>query len=136
MHDTAQQVYFADVAFYIEMFLLLLLFASFYFASERKFKIHRKIIEFMVLVQTFLVFYMMNSLLFTSYGKNFLFWHALVGVITYILIMYTFLLMENKIPYKQLQVSKKYQKTLMRVVMLLWWLSIVYGAWSLFTIVD
>ena len=135
MHDTAQEVYFANVAFYIEILLMLLLFVSFYFASEKNFKVHRRINELMVLIQTFLVFYMMNSFLFTSYGKNFII-HVIIGSFTYIMIIYTILLMEGKIPYKQLQVPQRYRKNLMRFVMVLWWWSIFYGAYSLFTIVD
>ena len=106
MHDTAQQVFYADIAYWVELFLLILLFVSYYFASERQFKIHKQIIKFMVIVQTFLVIYMKNSLLITYYGKNFI-WHAIVGAFTYLSILYTYLLMTGKIPYKQLRVPKK-----------------------------
>ena len=135
MHDTAQQVFFADVAYWVELFLLILLFVSYYFASEREFKLHKQIIKFMVIVQTILVVYMMNSLLFTSYGKNFI-WHALTGAISYIAIIYTYLLMTGRIPYKQLRVPKKYRRALMIGVAVLWGFSILYGAYSLITIVD
>ena len=135
MHDTAQQVFYADIAYWVELFLLILLFVSYYFASERQFKIHKQIIKVMVIVQTFLVIYMMNSLLFTYYGKNFI-WHAIIGAITYLSIIYTYLLMTGKIPYKQLRVPKKYRRTLMIIVAVLWGLSILYGAFSLITIVD
>ena len=135
MHVTAQQVFFSDVAYWVELFLLILLFASYYFASEREFKVHKQIIKFMVIVQTILVLYMMNSLLFTSYGKNFI-WHAIVGAVSYLAIIYTYLLMTGKIPYKQLRVPKKYRRALMIVVAVLWGFSILYGAYSLITIVD
>ena len=89
----------------------------------------------MVLLQTILVIYMVNSLLFTSYGHNFIL-HAIVGTVVYSLILYTFLLMEGKITIKLFILPERYQKTLMRLVMILWGVTIFFGAYSYLTIID
>ena len=135
MHDTAQEVLLGEIGYITELLLMMLLFASYYFASEKKFDIHQKIMRVMVLLQTILVIYMVNSLLFTSYGHNFIL-HAIVGTVVYSLILYTFLLMEGKITIKLFILPERYQKTLMRLVMILWGVTIFFGAYSYLTIID
>ena len=135
MHDTPQEVLLGEIGYVSEIIMMILLFLSFYFASEKKFKVHQNIMRIMIVIQTILVAYMVNSLLFTSYGKNFIL-HAIVGTIVYAIILYTFLLMEKKIPYERLILPKKYQKNLMRVAMILWGITIFFGAYSYLTIID
>ena len=135
MHDTAQEVFLGEIGYVTELLLMMLLFASYYFASEKKFDIHQKIMRVMVLLQTILVIYMVNSLLFTSYGHNFIL-HAVVGTAVYSLIVYTFLLMEGKITIRLFILPEKYRKNLMRFVMVLWGITIFFGAYSYLTIID
>lgn len=135
VHDTAQEVLLGEIGYVTELILMMLLFASYYFASEKKFKIHQQLMRAMVAIQTVLVIYMVNSLLFTSYGKNFL-PHAIVGTVVYSLIIYTFLLMEGRIKIKLFILPQKYRKTLMRLVMILWGITIFFGAYSYLTIID
>ena len=135
MHDNPQQVFFANICYGLELLLMILLFLSFYYASEKKFKTHQKIIKIMIIIQTILVIYMVNSLLFTSYGKNFI-PHAVVGTVVIGLIYYTYFLMQGKITIKLFVLPEKYRKYLMRIVMVLWGLTIFFGAYSYLTIID
>ena len=66
MHDTAQEVLLGEIGYITELLLMMLLFASYYFASEKKFDIHQKIMRVMVLLQTILVIYKQSFGLITS----------------------------------------------------------------------
>ena len=134
MHDTPTQQFLGTMGYLSEIGMFLLLFLAFYFASEKKFATHKKLIRIMFAIQTILVMFMIGSFNFSYYGKNFT-PHAIVGSIVYLIIAYTFLLMENKIP-RDFQVPKKYRKLLMRVTMVLWAIAIFTGAYLYLTLVD
>lgn len=134
MHDTPTQQLLGTLGYTSEIILFLLLFAAFYFASERKFKTHRVLIRIMFAMQTILVLFMIGSFTFSYYGKNFT-PHAFIGSIVYLIIAYTFFLMEGRIP-NDFQIPEKYQKSLMRFTMVLWFLAIISGAYLYLTIVD
>jgi predicted ferric reductase len=132
LHDSITALLLAELSYILEIILFLLLFASYYFASEKEFKIHRMIVRYMVLIQTLLVIFMALSFLFTSYGHAFVY-HAIVGLLVYSLIIYTFLTMEKKIP-KQLTIPKYYNSWLMRISSVLWGIAILSGIYSYITI--
>ena len=88
----------------------------------------------MVLTQTIVTTYMIYSFFFTYYGSNFTL-HALMGLSVYVLILYTFLLMEKSLP-KKIMIPSTYKPLLMRVTSVLWGLSILGGILSLVFIVD
>ena len=134
MHDTPTQQLLGSLGYTFEMIMFLLLFAAFYFASEKKFEIHQRLIRIMFAVQTILVFFMIGSFTFSYYGKNFT-PHAIIGASVYLIIAYTFLLMENKIP-REFQIPNKYRKTLMRLTFILWAFAIFSGAYLYLTLVD
>lgn len=134
MHDTFLELFFAQIVYIFEVILFFLLFASYYFAIEKKFTYHRKIVRYMVLVQTIVTLYMMYSFFFTYYGSNFIL-HAAMGIFVYLLILYTFLLMEERIP-QNLMIPSQHRQMLMRITSVLWGLTIIGGTLSLFFIVD
>ena len=134
MHDSAQQLLLAEVTYIIDVILFLLLFASYYLASEKKFDEHQKVVRYMVLFQTILIFNMLYSYFFSYYGSNFTL-HALLGTLIYLMILYTFFLMENKLPSK-LRIPKKNQKGLMAITSVLWGIAIISGILSYMFIID
>ena len=134
MHDTALQYMIAQIYYGIEVILFLLLFASYYLTQEKNFDYHRRLIGWMVLLQSILVLNMFYSFFFTYYGGNFIF-HAIIGTLVYLLILYTFFYMDNKLPNK-LRIPKKYSKSLMRIAAVLWGIAMVSGLISLLVIVD
>ena len=134
MHDTAEQLFLAEITYIIDVILFLLLFASYYLASEKKFVEHQKVVRYMVLFQTIVNINMVYSYFFSYYGSNFTV-HAIIGTFIYLLILYTFFLMENKLPSK-LRIPKKYQKQLMAITSVLWGIAIVTGIVSYMLIVD
>lgn len=134
MHDTALELMIAELNYISAVILFLLLFASYYFTQEKKFDYHQKMIRYMVLVQTIITSTMIMSFLFTDYGSNFII-HASVGIIVYLMIVYTFLLMEKRLPEK-LMIPKQHRKMLMRITAVSWGFSIVSGLFSLMIIID
>lgn len=134
MHDTFLQLLFAQIIYLSEIFLFLMLFASYYFATEKKFDLHQKIVRYMVLTQTIVTTYMFYSFFFTYYGSNFTL-HALMGLTVYVLILYTFFLMEHRLP-ESITIPNSYKPLLMRITSVLWGLSILGGIISLVFIVD
>ena len=134
MHDTFFQLLFAQIIYLTEIILFLMLFVSYYFATEKNFDFHRKIVQYMVLIQTILTAYMFYSFFFTYYGSNFIL-HAFMGLTVYVLILYTFLLMEHRLP-KSITIPNSYRSLLMRVTSVFWGLSILGGILSLVLIVD
>lgn len=134
MHDTPTQQLLGSMGYLSEMVMFLLLFAALYFASEKKFYIHQQLIRIMFAIQSILVMFMIGSFTFSYYGKNFT-PHAIIGAFVYLIIAYTFFLMENKIP-REFQIPKKYRKTLMRATFILWTIAIFSGAYLYLTLVD
>lgn len=134
MHDTALQLMVAQLNYIAAVILFLLLFASYYFTQEKKYDYHQKMIRYMVLVQTIITINMILSFFFTYYGSNFII-HAIMGTLIYLLIIYTFLYMERRLP-KSLMIPKKHSKLLMRVTAGLWGVAIVTGLFSLMVIID
>ena len=134
MHNTALELMIAQINYIAAVILFLLLFASYYFTQEKKFDYHQKMVRYMVLVQTIITFNMLLSFFFTYYGSNFII-HAIMGTVIYLLIVYTFLYMEKRLP-KSLMIPKKYSKLLMRVTAVLWGVAIVSGLFSLMVIID
>ncbi len=134
MHDTPTQQFLGTLGYILGLAMFLLLFLAYYYASERNFKKHRLMIRVMFLIQSCLILFMIGSFIFSYYGKNFT-PHALIGSIIYIIIAYTFFLMEGRIPH-DFQIPKKYQKNLMRFSLVLWAFAIFSGVYLYLTIVD
>ena len=134
MHDTATQLLLAETTYGLEVVLFLLLFASYYFTQEKKFVDHQKIMRWMVLIQSIVNINMLYSFFFTSYGSNFVI-HAIIGTIVYLIIIYTFLVMEKKLP-SFLMIPKQYRKPLMRFTAFLWGIAIISGIISFMVIID
>ena len=133
MHDNLIWQYLAEVNFILEIIMLCLLAVNYYFAISKDFKNHRLIVRYMVLGQTILSGSMLFSLLFqTEYGPKYL-PHAIFGTIIYSLIVYTFLLMEKKLP-EFLRLPKKHHKVLMQLTNVLWGIAILTGVFSLLII--
>ena len=134
MHDTAIQLIFAEISYFVEICLFLFLFVSYYLATEKQRILHHKVITYMIIIQTFLNINMIYSFIFTNYGRNFIV-HAIIGTFIYLEIVYTYLLMQGKIPSK-LRVPKNYQPLLMAITSVLWGLAILSGLVSYIVIID
>ena len=134
MHDTATQLILAEITYFVEICLFLFLFVSYYLASEKQHILHHKVVTYMIIIQTVLNANMVFSFLFTSYGRNFII-HAIIGTLIYLEIVYTYLLMNGKIPTK-FSVPKKHQPLLMAVTSILWGIAIISGLISYLVIID
>ena len=132
MHDTPTEEFIGSIGYTIGLLLFILLFVSLYFALEKDYKNHQRLIRIMYVLQTVFIGWMLFSLIFTFYGKNYT-THAYLGSITYLIITYTFLLMEGKIP-KDFQIPEEYQKLLMRITFILWGFQILYGTYLYLTV--
>lgn len=132
MHDTPTEEFIGSIGYTIGIILFLLLFVALYFAMEKDFKNHKRVIHFMFFLQTGAIFWMIFSLLFTFYGKHYGL-HALVGSFAYLLIAYNILLMDRKIP-RDFRIPHKYEKPLMQFTWIVWGLIIMYGLFLYLTV--
>ena len=134
MHDTPLQLMLAEVTYIADVILFVLLFASYYLTQIKRFADHQKVMRWMVLIQSIVIINMIYSFFFSYYGSNFII-HAMMGTVIYLIILYTFFYMENKIP-KALMIPKKHSSLLMRVTAVLWGIAIISGLFSLMVIID
>lgn len=132
MHDTPTEGLIGSLGYISGIILFLLLFVAFYFASERNIKMHRLVIRIMYFYQIAFIVWMIFSLLFTNYGKNYAL-HAFFGSIAFALITYTFLLMEGKIP-KDFQIPRRYRRLLMQITFVVWGLALLDGSYLYLTV--
>lgn len=132
MHDTPTEGFIGSLGYASGIILFILLFVAFYYASEKNFKMHRLVIRIMYFYQTLFILWMIFSLVFTNYGKHYAL-HAFFGSLAYILITYTILLMEGKIP-KDFQIPKRYQKLLMQITFVVWGFVILFGTYLYLTV--
>jgi len=132
MHDTPTEEMFGTMGYFLGIILFLLLFVSLYFALEKDYKNHKRVIRLMFVLQTVFILWMIFSLVFTYYGKNYT-THAFVGAAAYLLIAYTFMLMEGRIP-EEFRIPRKYNTLLMEIAFVVWGGVILWGTYLYLTV--
>ena len=112
MHDTVKDQLVAEWVFILEIIILIIIIISWYYGEKKEINKHKKIIQIMLVLQTIFITYMINSLINTDFGSRYIM-HAVLGMIIYIYVIYTYLAMAKILP-KALRVPAKYRKAQMK----------------------
>ena len=124
-HENAYIQIFAEYMLIVEIVIFVLIGLSWWFADQNKIRNHKSVITYLLLGQTVLTSFMILRFITSEYARQFLI-HALFGLFVYLLILYTYLLMTNKMP-KPLAIPKKYRKNLMQITAILWATTVLLG---------
>lgn len=122
------QLLVAEVTFIIEAIIFMLLFAGYWLAQEKKFIDHRKLMRYLFWSQMILNVIMVISYLVIPEDVSFN-PHILLATPFTLLIIYTYLTMEKKLPEK-LMIRREMRPLLMRVTSVVWGLAILSGLFS------
>jgi len=119
------QLLVAEFTFIVEAIMFMLLFAGYWLAQERKIIDHRKLMRYMFWSQMILNVIMVISLLAIPEDVSFI-PHILVATPLNLLVVYTYLVMERKLP-EALMIPRERRPLLMRVTSVAWGLAIISG---------
>lgn len=122
------QLLVAEFTFIVQTIMFLLLFGAYWLAVEKKFVDHRKLMRYMFWSQMILNVIMVISLLTIPADVAFI-PHILVATPLNVLIIYTYLTMERKIP-KRWMIRRERRPLLMRVTSVVWGIAIISGLFS------
>lgn len=122
------QLLVAQATFIIQAIMFLLLFGAYWLAVEKRFTDHRKLMRYMFWSQMILNVIMVISLLTIPADVAFI-PHILVATPLNVLIIYTYLTMERKLP-KKLMIRRESRPLLMRVTSVAWGIAIISGLFS------
>jgi len=122
------QLLVAQTTFIIQAIMFLLLFGAYWLAVEKRFIDHRKLMRYMFWTQMILNVIMVISLLTIPADVAFI-PHILVATPLNVLIIYTYLTMERKLP-KKLMIRREMRPLLMRVTSVAWGIAIISGLFS------
>ena len=128
MHEDIYIQIFAEFVLILELVIFVLIGLIWYFADQKQWKNHQKTVEYTLLAQTGLVSIMVVRLITSTYARQF-FPHALFGIFVYLLLLYVYLLMRNKVP-SSLSLPKRFRKNLMQSVAILWAVTVIFGMLS------
>ena len=123
--DNVYQLLVAETTFTIQAVMFLLLFAGYWLAQEKKIVDHKTLMRYMFWSQMILNVIMVISLLTIPADVAFI-PHILVATPFNVLIIYTYLTMERKLPEK-LMIRRESRPLLMRVTAVVWGLAILSG---------
>ncbi len=123
--DTAYQLLVAQATIIFEVTIFLLLFAGYWLAQEKKIVDHRKLMRYLFWSQTILNIIMVYSYIVIPFDVNFI-PHIIFATPLYLLILYTYLVMERKLPEK-IMVPRKHRPLLMRITAVAWGIAILSG---------
>ena len=123
--DNVYQLLVAEATFSIQVVMFLLLFAGYWLAQEKKIVDHKTLMRYMFWSQMILNVIMVISLLTIPADVAFI-PHILVATPFNVLIIYTYLTMERKLPEK-LMIRRESRPLLMRVTSVVWGLAILSG---------
>ena len=123
--DSMWQLLIGETTFIIEAIIFMLLFGAYWLAQERKIVDHRKLMRYLFWTQMSLNVIMVISFIIIEGDVSFI-PHILVSTPLTILIIYTYLVMEKKLP-EWLMVKKENRPMLMRVTAVCWGLAILSG---------
>ena len=126
--DSMWQLLVGETTFIIEAIMFMLLFGGYYLAQEKKIIDHRKLMEYMFWAQMFLNFLMIISLLIIPADVSFI-PHILLATPLNLLLVYTYLVMEKKLP-ERLMVPQEKRPLLMRITAVSWGIAILSGLLS------
>ena len=122
------QLLIGETTFIIEAVMFMALFGAYWLAQEKKIIDHRKLMRYMFGMQMFLNFIMVISFLVITADVSFI-PHILVATPLNLLVIYTFLVMERKLP-NRLMVPREKRPTLMRITAVCWGVAILSGLLS------
>ena len=123
--DNVYQLLVAEATFSIQVVMFLLLFAGYWLAQEKKIVDHRTLMRYLFWIQTILNVIMVYSFIIIPEDVNFI-PHMLISTPLYLLILYTYLVMEKKLPNK-IMVPRQHRPMLMRITAVAWGIAILSG---------
>lgn len=128
LHEDIYIQIFAEFVLIAELVIFCMIGLIWYFADQKQWQNHQKTVEYTLLAQTVLVTIMSVRLITSTYARQF-FLHALFGIFVYLLLLYVYLLMRNKLP-QSISVPKRFRKNLMQMVAILWGITVIIGLLS------
>lgn len=111
----------------VEMILLILVLIGVYFATQKKFSTHQKIMTTAAIIQILMVPVMIIKFFSGTNYPIIIYFHMTLGTIIALVILYTILVMNKKIP-NTLNIKEENQKLLMRITAVLWIIMIFAGS--------
>ena len=117
--------FIAQVIFISQGIMFILLFAGYWLAEEKKTIDHRTLMRYLFWVQTALNIIMVYLFITIPLDINYI-PHILIATPLYLLIVYTYLVMEKKLP-ELLMIPREHQTLLMKITGIAWALAILSG---------